>query len=271
MKFTIIGASGFIGSHLAARLRARGDDVTLVTRDRWLQPADDLGHVVYCIGVTADFRTRTLETAQAHICRLTEVLQHGRFESLLYLSSTRVYAGAVRAREDATFQVNPASLDDVYNLSKLMGESLCLAVPDDRVRVARLSNVFGPDWESRNFLVSVISEALDTGALLFRTAPDSVKDYIGLEDVIDALLAIVESGTDRIFNVASGKNVSNRQIAARLAEICGCRVAFAPDAAAVVFPVIERERLNRILDLPPLPLLEALPALVEDYKRWKNR
>jgi nucleoside-diphosphate-sugar epimerase len=271
MKFTILGGSGFIGAHLAMRLRARGDDVMVATRDRWFQPADDLGHVVYCIGVTADFRTRTLETAQAHICRLTEVLQHGRFESLLYLSSTRVYAGAIRATEDATFQVDPARMDDVYNLSKLMGESLCLAVPDARVRVARLSNVFGPDWESRNFLVSVISEAVGTGALLFHTAPDSVKDYIGLEDVIDALLAIIERGTERIYNVASGKNVSNQQIAARLAEVCHCRVAFAPDAAATVFPVIERERLNRILDRPPVPLLDSLPALVEDYKRWKNR
>ena len=220
MKFTVLGASGFIGSHVAARLRARGDDVVCPPRALWPEMVNDLGHVIYCIGITADFRTRPIDTVQAHVCQLAELLGRG-FESLLYLSSTRVYAGAERGIEEATFRVDPASLDDVYNLSKLMGESLCLAIPNERVRVARLSNVFGPDWGSRNFLATVIAEAVDAGALLFRTAADSAKDYIAIDEVVDALLAIIERGSERIYNVASGRNITNAALAMRIAEVTG--------------------------------------------------
>lgn len=272
MKFTVLGASGFIGSHLVARLRSRDDDVVCAPRDDWSDLlAKDLGHVVYCVGITADFRTRAIETVQAHVCRLAEVLQRGKFESLLYLSSTRVYAGADRGVEDATFRVDPARLDDVYNLSKLMGESLCLAIPNEKVRVARLSNVFGPDWGSRNFLATVIAEAVDAGALVFRTAADSAKDYIAIDDVVDALLMIIERGRERIYNVASGKNVTNAALATRLAEVSGCSVRFEEGAPSIVYPFIEHERIQRILESAPLPVLDALPSLVGDYTRWKNR
>ena len=270
MKFTVLGASGFIGSHVAARLRTRGDEVVCPSRDLWPME-DELGHVIYCIGLTADFRTRPIETVQAHVCRLAELLQRGRFESLLYLSSTRVYAGAERGSEEATFRVDPARFDDLFALSKLMGESLCLAIPNRRIRIARLSNVFGPDWGSSNFLTTVIAEAVDTGTLVLRTAPDSAKDYIAVDEVVDALLAIVERGNERTYNVASGRNVTNAALAARLAEVIGCSVRFEEGAPSIVFPSIECERIQRIADACRLSVLDALPSLVDDYIRWKNR
>lgn len=271
MKFTILGASGFIGSHVAARLRARGDEVVCPPRDFRPEPAVDLGHVIYCIGITADFRTRPIETVQAHVCRLAELLERGRFESLLYLSSTRVYAGAERGIEEATFRVDPARLDDVYNLSKLMGESLCLAIPNGNVRVARLSNVFGQDWGSRNFLATVIAEAVDTGALVFRTAADSAKDYIAIDEVVDALLKIAARGKERIYNVATGRNVTNAELAARLSVVTGCTVRFEEGAPSTVFPLIDIERIRRISAADPASVLDALPSLIDNYTRWKNR
>ena len=273
MKFTVLGASGFIGSHVAARLRARGDEVVCPPRDLWSETVNGspLGHVVYCIGITADFRTRPIETVQAHVCQLAELLQRGRFESLLYLSSTRVYAGAERGVEEAAFRVDPARPDDVYNLSKLMGESLCLAMPNEKVRVARLSNVFGPDWGSRNFLATVIAEAVDTGALVFRTAADSEKDYIAVGEVVEALLAIIERGTERIYNVASGRNVTNAALAARLAEVSRCSVRFEEGAPSIVFPTVECRRMRRISEAEPSSVLDAIPSLVDDYTKWKNR
>ncbi len=52
----------------------------------------DLGHAFYCIGLTADFRSRPFETIEAHCGLLKEVLSGSRFSSFVYLSSTRVYA-----------------------------------------------------------------------------------------------------------------------------------------------------------------------------------
>ena len=134
-RFTVLGGTGFVGAHLARFLRACGDEVAVPPRDAAL--SGDLSHVVYAIGLTADFRTRPFATIEAHVCRLSRLLERAKFESLLYLSSTRVYARTSVALEDMALAVDPTVTDDLYNVSKLAGESLCLSRETPTVRVAR--------------------------------------------------------------------------------------------------------------------------------------
>ena len=137
-RFTILGASGFIGSHLVKFLRTKGFELLALRREESLR--GDLGHVIYCIGLTADFRTRPLDAMEAHVSRLVEVLRQNNFISLLYLSSTRVYQRLPldsMADETAIIPVDTNDPSDIYNLSKLAGESICLANPNPKVRVAR--------------------------------------------------------------------------------------------------------------------------------------
>src|SRR6476659_903845 len=91
-RFTVLGAGGLIGSRLATSLARAGHEVFAPPRDHELN-GEPLGHVIYAIGVTADFRTRPFDTVAAHVCQLQKVLSEGHFDSLLYLSSTRVYQG----------------------------------------------------------------------------------------------------------------------------------------------------------------------------------
>ena len=95
------GASGFIGGALCSHLRTAGHDVQAPARDEI--PTGGLGHVVYAIGLTGDFRSRPLATVDAHVTALTERLRGADFDSWLYLSSTRVYrrTGSGTAAEDS--------------------------------------------------------------------------------------------------------------------------------------------------------------------------
>jgi hypothetical protein len=129
---------------LVKRLQAVGATVTVPARQdtSWLQ--QDLGHVIYAIGRTADFRGRPHDTVEAHVGLRSQLLRDGRFDSLLDLSSTRVYQGMPQGNEGADLIVNPNSPDDLYNLSKLLGESLCLNDTRQMVRVARLIQCLRP-------------------------------------------------------------------------------------------------------------------------------
>ena len=71
-RFTIVGAQGFIGGRLASHLAAHGHEVAMPARGAL--PAKDCGHVVYCAGVTADFRRRAFDTVAAHVTHLAEAL-----------------------------------------------------------------------------------------------------------------------------------------------------------------------------------------------------
>ena len=212
---------------------------------------------------------RALSTrSTAHVCRLNEILRDGRFDSLLYLSSTRVYQGDAGAADETTpLVVNPRQPGDLYNITKLAGESLALA-SGRPTKIVRLSNVYDAADQSQGFLPSVIRSALTTGSVTLETAATSTKDYIALDDVISILPRIAIGGRERIYNVCSGTNVSHDQLAKRLADLVTCQFRYAPGAAEVAFPRVSNERLRAEFGLRPASILDDLPALVDGYRAW---
>jgi nucleoside-diphosphate-sugar epimerase len=265
-KITVLGASGFIGSHLAKKIRAAGSDCFLPGRDEDLS-GRELGHVIYCIGLTADFRVRPFDTVEAHVCRLLDVLHGYRYDSFLYLSSTRVYAsgGGDVAEETDVLRVRPTEAGDLYNISKIMGEATTLNCGGANARVARLSNVYGGDFNSDNFLSEILRDAITNGKVVLRTSPDSAKDYVSIDDVVEALIRIAMEGRHRIYNVAGGVNVSNGELLASISALTGCGVEVAPGAASVVFPRVSIERVREDFGFEPAPVLGEMERLVNLY------
>jgi nucleoside-diphosphate-sugar epimerase len=262
MKATVFGAGGFIGARLVEHLRQEGWEVLALRRgdDHW--QGVDLGHVFYCVGLTADFRTRPFETIEAHVGFAAELLRRAQFASFLYLSSTRVYAGAPEGRETTPLTVDPNDPGDLYNLSKLLGEAACLAVDRPEVRIARLSNVFGSGMAADNFLMAVVREAVRTGRIALRQALDSEKDYVAVEDVAAALVRISVAGGHRLYNLAGGSNTTHAKLIEALTSLTGCTVAVAPGSAAARFPPIATERLQSLGFRPTRSVLRALPELI---------
>jgi nucleoside-diphosphate-sugar epimerase len=254
--FTVFGAGGYIGRHLVAHLKSQGHDVLALERGD-NPPAGNLGHGVYCIGMTADFRSQPFNTARAHVGVLTEILDRCRFDSFLYLSSTRVYAGADTASEDAILKVRPENPDHLYNVTKMAGEALCLAASPERWRVVRLANVIGPGDARTNFLPSVIADARERGRVLLRTAASSAKDYVSVSDVVRAIERVALEGRRRVYNIASGRNTSNAEIAGLLRGKFGADVLYEQDAVPISFPEIEISRIADEFGFVPMPFESA--------------
>ena len=210
--FTVLGASGYIGSRLVVHLQAQGHTVWAPARGAAEVFTRPLGHVIYCVGLTADFRTRPFDTVDAHVGLLTEVLRRAQFDSLLYLSSTRVYIRAASTNEEAPLAVAPGDPSYLYNLTKLTGESLCHASGRAAVRVARLSNVVGPgmDAASGNLVADLLHQA-QGGHIVLRSDPQSAKDYVHVDDLLDWLPRIALQGRFTVYNVASGVQTTHAQ------------------------------------------------------------
>lgn len=260
---TLIGGYGFVGRHLDAHLRATGWTCEAISRNDKEIPQRHLGHVFYCAGLTADFRERPFDTVEAHVSYLGQWLKFAKFDSLTYLSSTRVYADAASTSESASLLVNPGVAGDLYNLSKLMGESLCLQ-SGRSVRIARLSNVYGLQMPERNFLAEILSAAARDKHVLFRSAPESEKDYISVHDVVAAIPRIALDSSNGIFNLASGVNVSNRMIADSLMKV-GVTCEFEANAPAIKFPCIETQKLEAKFGNRTCDLVQDLPSLLQHY------
>jgi nucleoside-diphosphate-sugar epimerase len=259
--FTVLGASGFIGSHLVSWLRQHGADVATPQRDATIGP-EPLGAVVYCAGVTADFRARPLDTVESHVCSLRDLLAGHELESLTYLSSTRVYRRAQDTSEQTRLTVDPADPEDLYELSKLTGEALCRSAGPTRHHAVRLSNVYGPRRDRDDFVSALVDQAVTVGRVTVRSAPSSAKDYVSIHDVAPLLAAIAERGTKPTYNLARGRNTSHAEILEALAGATGCDVAFEPGAPSVAFTPIDVRRISDEFGAPTHDIVDDLPALV---------
>lgn len=203
-----------------------------------------LGRVLFCAGVTSDFRQRPFDTMRAHVSLAGELLEKAEFDSFVYLSSTRLYLDSPAAHEQAVFTVDPARPDHLFHLSKLAGESLCMNAGRAGVSIARVSNVCGDDYGSGNFLYSLIRDAVEKGTITLHTTLDSAKDYIGVGDVAELLLRISQGEGSGIYNVASGVNTTNRSLIQWISELTGCQAAVADHATSVTFPPIHINRIQ---------------------------
>lgn len=251
-QWTVLGGQGYVGSRLVDVLRAQGAEVWVPRKGDPQLWERDLGHVVYAIGLTGDFRQRPFDTMEAHVGVLSRVLQRARFESLTYLSSTRLYMGSARTDEDAPLSVKPTDPSHLYNLSKLAGEALCHASGRDGVRVARLSNVVGPgmDPASGNLVANLMVEA-KSGHIVLRSRPDSEKDYVHIHDVTEWLVLVCQYGQHRVYNLASGRSLNHREWAEWCAKKFGCTWSVIEGAPLQSFQPIDIQRLRSEFQVRP--------------------
>lgn len=265
MKFSVFGGRGFIGSHLVRHLKAQGHEVWVPERGALLEKKSPAGHVIYAIGLTGNFRQRLYDTIDSHVNVLTELLQALSFDSFLYLSSTRVYGGLppeALASEGTLLNIAP-SPDSVYDLSKLLGEAVCLAQPQESVRVARLSNVYGIGQGTDTFLGAVLKEAQHIGHVTIGEAPESSKDYVAVDSVVEALERIALGGKERLYNLASGIPTTHNALMAKIREVTGADVAFDRDAPLRVFPRVDIGLARKELDFSPRSVLEDFAGLFD--------
>lgn len=264
--YTVIGASGFVGTRLVTALQQAGHHVYAPRRGDPDLFSRELGRVIYCAGLTADYAARPFDTVEAHVSLLARVLQNTRFSHLVYLSSTRLYdsSGADNGQERQDLALNPANPRHLYDLSKALGENLCLTVAGERTAVARLACVF--DWQpgAPGFLSEWLQRAASEKSFSLDSGTGFVRDYIHLDDVVASLRAMMDGAVTGIVNVASGENVSN----AELAEVfhrCGWHVSLNQKTPRQQAPLCDIRRLASIWK-QPRPVRE----VVEIYLKGKQ-
>jgi len=282
--FTVLGSNGFIGWHLVRYLQ--GEGLRCYSPERNDIPTAYLGDVIDCTGLSADFRTKPFETVESHVCHTLKILRQCRFDSYLFLSSTRVYG--VRegiAYEEDVIQSQPLDFGDLYNISKIMGESICFASGKDNVRVVRLSNVYGYDSKSENFIFSLIRDALGNKKIVLNTTLDSSKDYISVDDVVRILPEIAIRGKHKIYNIAYGENITVGKIVNKLSKLTGCSVEVDEKAKKICYPRICVDRIqDEFASIPtcieqmqnkfaftPTSILDDLGNLISKYKKEEKR
>jgi UDP-glucose 4-epimerase len=259
--YLVTGGCGFIGSHLAAALVARGNDVrvlddlstgsvanlapaaTLIRGDvadpatvrRAMEGVDGCFHLAAIASVERGVREWLL-THRVNLSGTIAVLDAATQKRVpvVYASSAAVYGDASAIPLDEECYPRPLS---AYGADKLGCEQHARAagqvhsVPSVGLR---FFNVFGPRQDPRSPYSGVISIFCDR---LSRGEPVDVfgdggqtRDFVYVADVVAALLASMDQASTAapVYNVCTGEPTSVLALAETVASLCGTALRVQP-------------------------------------------
>jgi nucleoside-diphosphate-sugar epimerase len=115
-------------------------------------------------------------------------------------------------------------------------------------------------------LCSALIARLSAGERLQLKTPQSIKDYIFIEDLAEALLTVVEQRPAGVINLGTGMGVSVREIADQLGELLGrpelVQEQIPPGPDAFPFVVADAGRLKSLGWQPKTDLRQGLRQLI---------
>ncbi len=144
-------------------------------------------------------------------------------EGYVGISSTRVYGFSTD--EAAVFEERSESQDDhlsvnyIYDGAKKLMESMLVnhsAKAKYNITVARLSNVYGRfrgELSDSTFLKILIRSGATGETLTTTQHPQSAKDYVFIDDVIDGILRVLtQGGNGEVYNIAFGASATLNEV-----------------------------------------------------------
>jgi len=230
----ITGGSGFIGSNLILELKKTDAKIINLTRHPTqmavktytfdisdkeklnnLLKKENPNYVIHLAALSSPYKTSTKEIAQKDNINATkiflEVLKNYKIKKLIFTSTSLVYDRNEPRPFKETTKLNPNNHE--YVRSKLEQENLIKEYAKETktsVVIFRVSNTYGPymDWKNNPLLISqVIIQALKEKKMNIRNGT-SVRDWIFIGDVVNALMLSLERDIEGTFNLASGSGES---------------------------------------------------------------
>ena len=259
----VTGAGGFKGSHLVGRLAESKANVISLIRDldpRSYFETQGLGKKsIEVIGDLKDFRkmsdimskysvnnifhfgaqpivttalSNPKETLESNIMGTVNILEASRLfskaEGIVFVSSDKAYGPSKnlpynekeRLEGKAPYDVSKSCADLIAQMySKVYG------MP---ITITRCANVFGPgDLNMSRIVPSTIEAILQNKTLKIRSDGKMIRDYIYVDDAIDAYILLAENmdkTRGNVFNITGKKRLSVLEMVNEISGAAGIKV-----------------------------------------------
>ena len=303
MKVLVTGGAGFIGSHVADRLVQEGHEVIVVDnlytgRRKNINRAarfykldiqswrlervfrNERPNVVMHLAAQMDVRKSVEDPmfdAQVNVLGTLNILQqsvkHGIRKIVFSSSGGAIYGEQELYPAPETHPLKPLS---PYGLSKLCGEqylSYFQRIGGLQVVSLRYANVYGPrqDPEGEAGVVAIfIQKLLNNEQPVINGNGRQTRDFVYVEDVVEANLAVMGPETEGVYNVGTGVETSVNDLFRILVQHTGstCKEVHGPaKKGEQLRSVIDSSKLRQELSWEPrMALSDGLKRTVEYFR-----
>lgn len=243
-KVLVTGISGFIGSNLARRLVDLGAIVSGIVVSSNLDNQDILSKCNIYIGDICDYnlvrqvissneiemvfhlaaysivRISALDPMSAYdvnvkgtVTLLEACRSVGICKKIIVASSDKAYGDHDELPYIETFPLQPKN---IYDVSKACMDMIAQSYAynyDMPITVVRCSNVFGPyDYNRSRLIPNNIVRLLNGEQPLMYGSGNMQREFIYIDDVVDAYIAIVERGISSVYNIGNNTALSIRYV-----------------------------------------------------------
>jgi UDP-glucose 4-epimerase len=203
---TVVGGSGFLGSHVADQLSDSGHHVRIYDKvsSPWKRSDQEMivgdllneelltktitgSDTVYNFAALADLEQagdKPIETIRVNVLGNAQILEACRLSGVrrfIYASTVYVYS-----REGGFYRCSKQAAEHyVEEYQRAYGLEYT---------ILRYGSLYGPRADSENGLLRIVRGALETGVARYHGSPDALREYIHVEDAARASLVALGDG-----------------------------------------------------------------------------
>ncbi len=251
MRVLVTGGSGFIGSHVVDKLRARGHEPVIYdlrpspwhtdpahpvdtvlgsitdreALERALHSCDAVAHLAAVADVN-DVHAEPEDAERVNARGTVAVLEAARragVKRIVYASTIWVYSDCEPEEVDEDTLLPPPS--HLYTSTKLAGELYCKAYQElygIDYTILRFGIPYGPRAREAAVIPAFVNKALAGDPLTLAGDGSQSRKFVYVEDLADGVaLGLEEVAVNRVYNLASDETVTIKQIAETIKDLMG--------------------------------------------------
>ena len=289
MKYLITGGAGFIGSHIAEKLIARGDQVIVYDNlstgsasnlsgikdkikfqqgnildkakiDKLVSESDYVVHLAAALGVL-NIINKPLDSLRTNLQGSEVVLEacDKYRKPVLIASTSEIYGKNEKVpltEEDDRIIGHPLKSRWSYSEAKAVDESLAYFYYLENklpIRIVRFFNTVGPRQVGHYGMVvpRFVSAALKNEPLSVYGSGDQIRCFCHVDDAVRALLLVMDSekAVGQVFNVGNNKQISIMELAKKVIKLTGSTSSIEKIAYEKAYPEGFEDMQRRVPDI----------------------